>query len=242
MSKVAVHGLIPAAGSGERFGNQLPKQYQLIAGKAMLAHSIEALLQHPLVDDVSVILSAGDEHFKSVAVGLSASVQTAVGGATRAQSVLNGLLQLSAQHPDSDWVLVHDAARPCLSRQCLDALLDAGMQSTEGAILALPVSDTLKRSNSRHEIIGTVAREQLWAAQTPQMFRLGALRSAMQAALKSGHPLTDEASALEHAGATPELVMGSPENIKITWPADLALASDCLARADKRPETGGTTK
>lgn len=242
MSKVAVHALVPAAGSGERFGNQLPKQYQLIAGKAVLAHSIEALLRHPLVGDVTVILSAGDERFKAVALGLSAGVQTAIGGLTRAQSVLNGLLQLSAQHPDTDWVLVHDAARPCLSQQCLDSLLDEGMQSADGAILALPVSDTLKRSNSQHEIIGTVAREQLWAAQTPQMFRLGALRSAMQAALSCGHPLTDDASALEHAGGTPKLVMGSTENIKITWPADLAVASGLLARADKSPETGATTK
>ena len=242
MSKVAVHALIPAAGSGERFGEQVPKQYQLLEGKAVLARSIEVLLRHPLVDDVTVILSADDQHFKSLAVGLSASVHTAIGGQTRAQSVLNGLLQLSDQHPDTDWVLVHDAARPCLPPQCLDSLLNAGMQSTDGAILALPVSDTLKRSNQEHEITGTVAREQLWAAQTPQMFRLGALRSAMEAAMHSGHPLTDEASALEHVGGKPKLVMGSSENIKITWPADLEVASGLVARSDTGPETGVTAK
>ena len=240
MKKAAVHAIVTAAGSGERFGGELPKQYQLIAGQAVLAHSIEALLQHESVDDVTVIVSAADRYFESVATGLSTSVQTASGGKTRAQSVLNGLLQLSTQYPDSDWVLVHDAARPCLSQHSLSCLLDEGLQSTDGAILALPVGDTLKRANDNDEIIATVARDQLWAAQTPQMFRLGTLRSAMQAALEAGQPLTDEASALEFVGLAPRLVMGSTQNIKITWPADLAIASGYLANAGKDPETGVT--
>jgi 2-C-methyl-D-erythritol 4-phosphate cytidylyltransferase len=242
MTTMSVHGLIPAAGSGERFGNQLPKQYQLIAGKAVLAHSIEALLQHPLVNDVTVVLSPDDQHFSLVEDNLSSSVQTVTGGATRAQSVLNGLLKLSTAHPDTDWVLVHDAARPCLSQECLNLLLHEGMQGADGAILALPVSDTLKQSNANQEIVATVKRDQLWAAQTPQLFQLGVLRSAMQDAMEKGRPLTDEASAVEYAGGVPRLVMGSSENIKITWPGDLAVASGFLVENKAGVTTGAGTK
>ena len=234
---MAVHALIPAAGSGERFGNQIPKQYQLINGKAVLAHSIEALLKHPLVDDVTVILSASDKQFEAVAEYLSRSVATVVGGETRAQSVMNGLLHLSGQHSDTDWVLVHDAARPCLPPDCLDLLLHEGQHSVDGAILALPVSDTLKRSNADDEILETVDRSQFWAAQTPQLFRLGALCEAMQDSLKNAYALTDEASAVEHAGGKPKLIMGSPENIKITWPGDLTIARGLFAN-----KAGGSVK
>ncbi len=223
-----MHGLIPAAGSGERFDGTLLKQYQLIAGKPVLVHSIEALHFHPSVSDVTVILSADDHQYMHAVGALAAQINTVVGGDSRAQSVLNGLSYLADRFASSDWVLVHDAARPCLARESLELLLKIGLSSDDGAILALPVADTLKRSGAQGEILETVDREQLWAAQTPQLFRLGALIEALKSARKAGLTITDEASAMEFAGARPSLVMGSAGNIKITRPGDLQMAEALL--------------
>lgn len=229
MSTPLVHGLIPAAGAGLRFDGTLLKQYQFVAGKPVILHSIEALLSHPLVSDVTVILTADDHHQYVQAVGsLAGEVATVIGGDTRAQSVLNGLSYLAGRFAMSDWVLVHDAARPCLSRERLNLLLEEGLSSGDGAILAVPVADTLKRSGSQDEILETVDRQRLWAAQTPQLFRLGALMKALKSAQDEGLKITDEASAMEFAGARPRLVMGSVGNIKITWPGDLQLAEALL--------------
>jgi len=229
MSNPLVHGLIPAAGSGVRFDGTLLKQYQLIAGKSVLLRSIEALHFHPMVSDVTVILSADDKQFVHAVDGLAAEVNTAIGGNSRAQSVLNGLSYLADRYASSDWVLVHDAARPCLSRDSLDLLLEAGLNSDDGAILALPVADTLKRSGTEDQILETVNREHLWAAQTPQLFRLGALMEALKSAQHKGLNITDEASAMEFSGARPKLVMGTAGNIKITWPGDLQMAEAILS-------------
>lgn len=230
-----MHGLIPAAGSGVRFDGTLLKQYQLVVGKAVLLHSIEALNQHPLVSDVSVILSADDKQFVHAVGALATEVNTVIGGNSRAQSVLNGLRYLADRFESSDWVLVHDAARPCLPRKCLDLLLEEGLSSEDGAILALPMADTLKRSGANDEILETVDREHLWAAQTPQLFRLGALMEALKLAQHNGLNITDEASAMEFAGARPKLVMGAASNIKITWPGDLQMAEAMLQLAQAGP-------
>lgn len=229
MSRPLVHGLIPAAGSGVRFDGTVLKQYQKIAGKPVLLHSIEALYHHPLVSDVTVILALDDSQFVPAVEGLAADLDTVIGGDSRAQSVLNGLHHLADRFDGSDWVLVHDAARPCLSDDCLDALLEKGMATTDGAILAMPVADTLKRSGAQGEIVETVNREQLWVAQTPQLFRLGALIKALNSAHQNGLSITDEASAMEFAGCQPTLVMGSSNNLKITWPGDLTIAEAILA-------------
>lgn len=244
MSRALVHGLIPAAGSGIRFDSTLLKQYQLVAGKPVLLRSIEALHQHPLVSDVTVILSADDKQFVHAVDGLAAEVNTVIGGDSRAQSVLNGLRYLSDRFASSDWVMVHDAARPCLSRDCLDRLLEEGLSSDDGAILALPVADTLKRSGAEDEILETVNRDRLWAAQTPQLFRLGALMQALKSAQIKGLNTTDEASAMEFAGARLKLVMGAASNIKITWPGDLQMAEAFLqiGQAGHTSKVGHTGK
>lgn len=228
MSTTAVHVLIPAAGRGTRYGGDVLKQYLPVAGKAVLAHAIRAFQFHPMISSITVVLAEGDQMFASAVGSLSASVETVTGGDTRAQSVRNGLAFISGRHPVTDWVLVHDAVRPCLSSERLDHLLEVGMQSDDGAILAIPVADTLKRAGENKVIMETVDRSQLWAAQTPQMFRIDALIRAIDFAQNEGLALTDEASAMEFAGAKPKLVLGSAANIKITRPGDLVFAEAWL--------------
>jgi len=232
MSTAQVHVLIPAAGYGTRYGGAVLKQYLPVCGKAVLAHSIRAFQFHPLITGITVILADDDQLFESAVGQLSAVVDTVTGGDTRALSVRNGLQSVADKYPQTDWVLVHDAARPCLSPESLDRLLEQGLQSADGAILAMPVGDTLKRAGETQEITATIDRRGLWAAQTPQLFRLGALSDAIDLALRDGCELTDEASAMEFAGARPKLVMGSAANIKITHSSDLAIAEAWLKRAE----------
>ena len=234
MDTPRVHALIPAAGRGTRYGGARLKQYLPVCGKAVLAHSIRAFQFHPLIAGITVILSEDDQLFESAVGSLSAVVETVTGGDTRAQSVRNGLRFIMENHPDSDWVLVHDAARPCLSPECLDNLLEQGMQSPDGAILAVPVGDTLKREGDNGEIAATVDRFRLWAAQTPQLFNVGTLAKAIDAAHAEGCELTDESSAMEFFGARPKLVMGSVANIKITHSGDLVMAEAWLQRNSQR--------
>ncbi len=231
MSTARVHALIPAAGRGTRYGGAVLKQYLPVCGKTVLAHAITALRGHPLVSGITVILAADDQRFDAAVGPLSSVVGTVTGGTTRAQSVRNGLKFVADRHPETDWVLIHDAARPCVSAASLDSLLQQGLQCPDGAILAIPVGDTLKRAGDAQEIVATVDRRGLWAAQTPQVFRLQALSDAMDAALGAGHELTDEASAMEFVGARPKLVMGSAANIKITHSSDLAIAEAWLQLA-----------
>ena len=233
MSIPRLHVLIPAAGSGRRYDDTELKQYQPLHGKTVLAHVIGVFHCHPLVSSVTVVLAKDDQVFESAVGPLSAAVKTVTGGETRVQSVRNGLQSIADDHPGSDWVLVHDAARPCLSQARLDAFLDIGLASSEGAILAMPVGDTLKREGAAREISGTVDRNGLWAAQTPQLFRIGALLKAIDAARKKGCEITDEASAMEFVGARPLLVMGSASNLKITHPGDLAIAEALLTRIER---------
>lgn len=197
-----------------------------------MAHAISAFQFHPLISRTTVVLAGEDRLFVSAVGKLAAVVDVVIGGDTRARSVRNGLQSILDNHPHDEWVLVHDGARPCLSAQCLDRLLEQGLDSPNGAILALPVVDTLKCGGEEQEIICTQDRKGLWAAQTPQLFRVAALAAAIDAAEREGQALTDEASAMEFVGAKPKLVMGSAANIKITHPSDLAIAEALLARKE----------
>ncbi len=214
------HALVPAAGFGSRMGNSLPKQYLPLAGKPMIYHAIAALCGCERISTVFVVLSPEDALFqRSDWSCFGDKLQTLYcGGATRADTVTNGLLA-SEIEPD-DWVLVHDAARPCLTRAHLDKLIDELADDEVGGILAVPVADTLKRSDGERRILCTENREALWQAQTPQMFRAGLLLNALQRCSS----VTDEASAIEALGLQPRLVAGDSSNFKVTYPQDLYMA------------------
>jgi 2-C-methyl-D-erythritol 4-phosphate cytidylyltransferase len=209
------------------------KQYLPIRGRAVLAHSIRAFQFHPMIASITVVIADNDQLFESAVGSLAAAVKTVIGGETRAQSVRNGLQFIADNYAGSDWALVHDAARPCLSSSRLEKFLEQGLESPDGAILAVPVGDTLKRADDSQRISSTVDRSGLWAAQTPQLFRVDALARAIDAAQDLGRDLTDEASAMEAAGVKPLLVMGSAANIKITHPSDLAIAEALMARKEQ---------
>jgi len=225
-----VHALIPAAGHSVRFGGTTLKQYAHLLGLPVIAHSIEAVMRHDVVESVSVALASDDGIFDQLVRPNFPSVQTVTGGDSRAQTVMNGLRFIIDQHPDCEWVLVHDAARPCLSLADLNRLLDEGLQSDNGAILAVPVHDTLKLADETGCIEQTVDRSHFWAAQTPQLFRIRELIWNLEATFSAGLDPTDEASAMEFAGVHPLLVEGSSSNIKITGAEDLALAEFILQR------------
>jgi len=219
-----IHALIPAAGLSVRFGGTTLKQYAHLLGKPVIAHSIEAVRQHPAVAAVTVALAQDDGIYDELIRPHFPEVHTVTGGDTRAETVLNGLRIIRRLDSECHWVLVHAAARPCLSYAALEALLRLGMNDECGAILAVPVSDTLKRESDEARIESTLDRSGLWAAQTPQLFPLNTLLEHLQAAVMFGAPPTDEAEAMERAGIHPLLVPGCSDNIKITGPEDLALA------------------
>jgi 2-C-methyl-D-erythritol 4-phosphate cytidylyltransferase len=229
-----VHALIPAAGRSVRFGGTTLKQYAHLMGTPVIAHSIAALQRHQAVASVSVALASDDGIYEQLVRPDYPSVRTVTGGESRAQTVLNGTSFIKEQYPDCEWVLVHDAARPCLSSADLNRLLDEGLESEDGAILAVPVNDTLKLADDAGFIEHTVDRSRYWVAQTPQLFRIGALGLNLQAALAAGLKPTDEASAMEIAGLHPKLVKGSAGNIKITGAEDLDLAESILLRQSVR--------
>jgi 2-C-methyl-D-erythritol 4-phosphate cytidylyltransferase len=213
-----------------RFGGTTLKQYAHLLGIPVIAHSIEAVSRHPAIASVTVALASDDGIFDELVRPYFPAVRTVTGGDSRPESVLNGLSFIRETEPGCKWVLVHDAARPCVPADALRRLLDAGQASECGAILAVPVSDTLKLADADGRIEGTLDRSRCWAAQTPQLFRLAELLPALQAALAAGEAPTDEAAAMERAGYRPLLVEGSFTNIKITGPEDLALAQFLLQR------------
>lgn len=225
-----VHALIPAAGQSVRFGGTTLKQYTHLLGQPVMSHSIEAVMKHPAVKRVTVALAPDDGIYDELIKPVFPNVGIAAGGDSRAQSVLNGLRFIRDTDPDTEWVMVHDAARPCLAVSSLNALLEQGLASGSGAILAVPVSDTLKIANQAGEIERTADRRRYWFAQTPQLFRIEELIVNLAAALVSGQPPTDEAEAMEQAGVHPLLVEGRASNIKITGAEDLALAEFILQR------------
>jgi len=222
--------VVPAAGSGARFGAQIPKQYLAVAGEPLLAHALRALLAHPNVEGAVLVLADGDPYWPGWATFAGKPLALAIGGATRADSVLAGLAALPDTVRMDDFVLVHDAARPNLRLDDLDQLLERGRADPVGAILATPVRDTLKRAGDDGGIDGTEPRERLWRALTPQLFRRLQLGRALEAARDAGLAVTDESMAMEHQGLRPLLVEGAEDNFKITTPADLERFEYALSR------------
>ncbi len=226
--------VIAAAGASTRFGGATPKPYLRISGRSLLEHAMRAVSQHPGVAGGVVVLAAGDRRWLRLPVSARRGVITATGGPTRSLSVLNGLNALITAAPE-DWVLVHDAARPCLPRDDLRALVAECRRDPVGGLLAVPVTDTLKQADDDQRSQRSLPRERLWRAQTPQMFRHGRLLRALTQALAEGFDATDEAAAVERLGLRPRLVEGSPLNIKVTRAADLSRAQAAmrLARAPR---------
>lgn len=229
--------IVPAAGSGSRIGGAVPKQYLALRGRPMLWHTLSSLLQVARLQRVLVVLSPEDEywnlheqHWAALQAGSRLQVLR-IGGATRADSVTHALQQLRSEVQVHDWMLVHDAARACIRTAQVDAMIDALRDDPVGGLLALPVADTLKRSDAAGRVQQTVPRDAMWQAQTPQMFRHGLLCEA----LAHAPGVTDEAGAIEALGHAPRLVAGEASNFKITYAQDLALAEYILAAQDGKP-------
>ena len=224
--------LIPAAGSGTRMGLDGPKQYATLAGKPLIAHCLATLQAVPQIEKIFVVLAPGDllwaQHM--AAAQTERVVPLFVGGASRAMSVANGLEAVADQIGEQDWVLVHDAARACLTSAHVGRLIDALAAHPVGGLLAVPLADTLKRADDSGLVSTTVPRESLWQAQTPQMFRYALLRRALRDALD----VTDESSAIEAAGLRPLLVEGDVSNFKVTRALDLQMAQWVLENRDAK--------
>lgn len=214
--------IVPAAGSGARFGAEKPKQYLPLLGRPLIFHTLAALCACPDLERVWVVLSPDDAWWGNYDwTELGPKLETVrCGGATRAESVRNGLRAAEMAAADDDWVLVHDAARPCLSAGMLEALISGLAGDAVGGLLAVPVADTLKRADSGQRVAATEPRDGLWQAQTPQMFRYRLLCEA----LERSPGVTDEAGAVEAMGLAPRLVRSEATNLKVTYPADLAIA------------------
>lgn len=223
------HALIPCAGAGSRAGTAQPKQYQLLAGQPLVMHTVLALAQVPQLASAWLVLSPQDDHGWPAQGWPAHFKRVACGGASRAESVFNGLQAMLAAGVDPlDWVLVHDAARCLVLPDAVGRLIDACQHDGVGGLLALPLPDTLK-SEEAGRVSATVPREHKWLAQTPQMFRLQMLHDALADVAGSGFAgITDEASAIERLGLKPRLVEGSAQNFKVTYPADFALAEAIL--------------
>jgi 2-C-methyl-D-erythritol 4-phosphate cytidylyltransferase len=229
--------VVPAAGGGSRMQAGRPKQYLKLRGRALIEYSLTVLMQAPWIEGIVVVLPPGDEEFVKLPFVKHWKLHTATGGVTRAESVLSGLqrvAELAAATANGGgappFVLVHDAARPCITRDDLDRLRNEASDE-QGGLLAVSVADILKRAESSRSA-ATVDRRELWRAQTPQMFRLDVLRLALEAAVVQGVDITDEARAMESAGHRPRLVAGTAANLKVTYPDDMALAEFWLARLE----------
>lgn len=226
-----VYAIVPASGIGSRMQADRPKQYLPLHGKTVIEHTLERLLAFDKIEKVIVVIAADDDYWCGLNLSQHPRIETCVGGELRADSVLNGLQYLRAHHVSDDaWVMVHDAARPCIRQSDLIALY--GQATVEGAILGLPVRDTMKRTLSDRTITATVDRDNLWHALTPQLSSLGNLFTAINAAKENHVLITDESSALEWAGFHPIMVLGHVTNIKITHPDDLELAEIFLKVAE----------
>ena len=221
--------LLPCAGTGSRAGTAQPKQYQPVAGRPMVQHTLAAFAGVPRIARVLVVVAPGDGFLQPQ----STSILVAnCGGATRAESVFNGLQRLLAEGArPTDWVLVHDAARCLIAPAQIDALIDACLPDAVGGLLALPLPDTLKHAGADGRVDATIDRAHKWLAQTPQMFRIGLL---LQALVQAGDQVTDEASAIEALGHAPLLVPGGAQNFKVTYPEDFALAEAVLAARQRK--------
>ena len=215
--------VVPAAGSGRRMGADIPKQYLELSGQAVLLHTMKRLASCPGVSGLYLGISAGDPYWQELSFTAPWLKQVCDGGAERADTVSLVLDEMAGTVEETDWVLVHDAARPCITHADILQLMTLASQQ-QGGLLGRPVSDTVKLADTSNRVRETIPRDGLWRAQTPQMFRYGDLRTAMSNAKKKGLVITDEASAMEFAGYQPLMVMGRSDNIKITVPGDLQLA------------------
>ncbi len=230
--------IIPAAGVGRRMGSHIPKQYLPLAEKTVLEQTLSVFIQHEKITGIVVAVTEGDPYWQDIFESYNHQSNTAEpvkpiivasGGEERCYSVLNALLELDSQSDfyaikENDWVLVHDAARPCLKSTDIDHLIEQLSDTAEGGLLGLPMADTVKRCNSELQVIETVDRSELWRALTPQMFPLKLLKDSLEQAIKNKQLVTDEASAIELRGLKPKMLEGSASNIKITHPGDLQLA------------------
>ena len=230
------HLIIPAAGAGSRMGDVLPKQYLRLAGKPMIAHTIQVFFNHPRIASIHLALNPADEFWRSLTLEPDSKLKLHyTGGDTRAATVLNTLNAIDVAHgvDIDDWILVHDAARPGLTQQMLDKFLSELEHDPVGGLLAMPLADTLKQSDAFNHVAKTIPRAQLWQAQTPQMFRYSLLKQALAA--YNGQS-TDEAEAVEALGLQPKLVQGELRNLKVTYPQDLALL-EALLLSENHQET-----
>ena len=235
--------VVPAAGIGRRMGAEKPKQYLKLLDKTVIEHSLAPFCAHPLIAGIVVVIAEDDPHWQTLAVSRHPKISRAAGGEERCHSVLNGLNHLAARAAEDDWVLTHDAARPCVKSADLDLLIAAVKDHAVGGLLAAPLSDTVKRAEqggvpaecpatgATYEVQTTVNRDGLWRALTPQMFRLAPLRESLAAVVAQQGVATDEAQAMESQGYKPRLVPGGAHNIKIARPEDLALAEFYLRQA-----------
>jgi 2-C-methyl-D-erythritol 4-phosphate cytidylyltransferase len=223
--------IVPAAGIGRRFGGDTPKQYISVAGRPIIEHTLRALLAHPGIDAAMVAIAPGDPWWAGWREMEGKPIYTCMGGGERVDSVFAALQALPATVDEDQWVLVHDAARPCVPAMDLTRLIALGQADPVGALLAAPVRDTIKSCDpATMHVKRTEPRETLWRALTPQMFRRGGLTRALRTAMKAGMVVTDEAMAMERLRLKPLLVEGSDENIKVTTPADLAVVEALLKR------------
>ena len=220
--------VVPAAGRGTRVGGNCPKQYLPLAGRPLIMQTLARLAAHPQVAGLLVVLAADDRRWPGIDTLAGKPVHTTAGGGERADSVLAGLRALPAEVAAGDFVLVHDAARPCVREADIDRLIATA--SAEGGLLGAPLRDTLKRADEHGRSALTEPREQRWRAFTPQMFRRGQIAAALEAAGREGVLVSDEAMAMEQAGFAPLLVEGAEDNIKVTTMADFALAEFLLSR------------
>lgn len=224
--------IVPAAGVGSRMGADKPKQYLTLNGKTILEHTLERLLQLPKLNGIVVVVHPLDSYWSTLPVFNHEKIRVIEGGKERCDSVLNGLDTLDEYMQPLDWVMVHDAARPCVDLRDIEELVEKLEEHLVGGILGVPVSDTVKRLNDNYGIEETVDRRVLWQAQTPQMFRYGILARSLRSALQQGIRITDEASAVESAGYVPLMVEGRRDNIKVTRPEDIPMAELILKLQD----------
>ena len=225
MSESRIWAIVPAAGVGRRMGSAVPKQYLRLQGRTVIDHTIERLLLHPAVSGLYLALGVDDGWWDGTEFSAHPELVRVVGGSERCHSVFNALELLQQRADPHDWVLVHDAARPCVRRSDIDRLIERVSSHEAGGLLGMPVRDTMKRTDAADAVLHTIERDHLWHAFTPQMFRLGVLYDALRGALDAGFLVTDEASAVEWAGHRPVMVEGYADNLKITRPEDLLLAS-----------------
>jgi len=226
--------VVPAAGAGQRFGAGLPKQYLEVAGRRLIEWAIDAFLERAGLLGIRVALAVDDPHWPRLDLSRRGEVAACAGGGLRSDSVLEALRSLEREARADDWILVHDAARPCVTRVDVERLLDAVRDDAVGGLLATPLADTLKRADPDQRSASTVEREHLWRALTPQVFRYELLREALESASQLNVDVTDEAAAVERLNLRPVLVAGRADNIKVTHREDLELAAAILTSRQRQ--------